>query len=253
MNFFSSIWIAISTYSILPAPRVEWTSENMRTAICFLPVLGAFIGGALLLWQWLCLALEVETALFAAVAAMLPLLLTGGIHMDGFMDTADALSSHQSRERKLEIMKDSHAGAFAVMGCASYLLLSFGLYWVLYRGTALWAVAIGFILSRALCVLSALFLPNARSGGMLCAFTEHAKNRCAVAAMLVLVLSCAGAMIFFALWPGLCGAAAAAAAFFVYLRMAKKQFGGATGDTSGFFILLCELCVLFGAWIGGFL
>ena len=67
--------------------------------------------------------------LFAAAAACLPLLITGGIHMDGFMDTVDALASHQSRERKLEILKDSACGAFAVLYCGVYLLLSFALYY----------------------------------------------------------------------------------------------------------------------------
>lgn len=251
MNLFNPLWIALSTYSTLPAPRVEWRSEDMRSAICFLPAVGIFTGTALILWQWLCLALKAETALFAAVAVVLPLLITGGIHMDGFMDTADALGSHQPRERKLEIMKDSHIGSSAVIWCAAYLLLSFGLYWALYQGTALRTVGVGFILSRALCALSALTLPNARNGGMLCAFTAHAKNRWAVAVLCALSLLCAGGMILLGLWPGLCGTIIAAAAFFRYRRMAKRQFGGVTGDTSGFFIQLCELCLLFGAWIGG--
>ena len=60
---------------------------------------------------------------------LLPVLVTGGIHMDGFLDTTDALSSWQPREKKLEILKDSHAGAFAIiMGC-SYFVLALGV-WV---------------------------------------------------------------------------------------------------------------------------
>ena len=57
------------------------------------------------------------------MAALLPLLVTGGIHLDGFLDVADARSSHQSRARKLEILKDSHVGAFAVIAMGCYLLL----------------------------------------------------------------------------------------------------------------------------------
>lgn len=251
MKLFSSIWLTISTYSILPTPRIEWRGENMRGAICFLPLVGIFIGGALMLWQWLCIALKAEAALFAAVAAVLPLLLSGGIHMDGFMDTMDALGSRQSRERKLEIMKDPHTGAFAVMCCAAYLLLSFGLYWALYHRAAWWPVALGFILSRALCGLSALTLPNARNGGMLFEFTVQAKTRAAVVIMCALFLLCSAAMMMLNLWPGLSGTALTAAVFWRYRRMAIKQFGGVTGDTCGFFIQLCELCLLFGVWLGG--
>ena len=76
----------------------------MKYALCFFPAVGVFCTGALWLWYALCCTLGVSGVLFAAVAAALPLLITGGIHMDGFMDTVDALSSHQSKERKLEIM-----------------------------------------------------------------------------------------------------------------------------------------------------
>ena len=54
------------------------------------------------------------------------LLVTGGIHLDGFMDTTDARSSYGDREKKLAILKDSHVGAFAVIGCSFYLILSAG-------------------------------------------------------------------------------------------------------------------------------
>ena len=52
-----------------------------------------------------------------------PIIITGGIHMDGFLDTQDALGSYQPRERRLEILKDSHAGAFAIISCAVYLMM----------------------------------------------------------------------------------------------------------------------------------
>lgn len=71
--------------------------------------------------------------LFASIAVCIPLLVTGGIHMDGYMDTVDALSSHQSVEKKLEILKDPNAGAFAVIYCGIYLLLSLGLFYQLGR------------------------------------------------------------------------------------------------------------------------
>ena len=95
--------IAFSTYSRLPMPRVEWSEENMKYAICFFPLVGAVIGAAVLLWIWLCGVLALAPFFRAAGCTALPLLLSGGIHMDGFCDTVDAFL-HQSRERKLEIL-----------------------------------------------------------------------------------------------------------------------------------------------------
>ena len=123
MRVIRSLFIAFSTYSRIPVPQVAWSEENRKYSMCFFPWIGAVIG--LLMWGWLrlCGALSIGSVLKGAVGALLPILVTGGIHMDGFMDTSDALASWQSRERRLEILKDSHVGAFAVLGCAGYLLL----------------------------------------------------------------------------------------------------------------------------------
>lgn len=121
-----SLIIAFAMYSKLPMPRVDWNEKNMRYAFCWFPFVGLVIG----LVEWgtfylleLCRAGGV---LKGAVLTVLPLLITGGIHLDGFMDTTDARSSYGDREKKLAILKDSHVGAFAVIGCGMYLLMSAG-------------------------------------------------------------------------------------------------------------------------------
>lgn len=124
MPVIRSFLIAFSTYSRIPVPQVEWTEENRRYSMCFFPLVGLVIGLAVWGWFALCAKLGIGPFLRGAAAALLPLLISGGIHMDGFMDTLDALASWQPPEKRLEILKDSHTGAFAVMGCAGYLLLS---------------------------------------------------------------------------------------------------------------------------------
>lgn len=253
MGLFEPMWIAISTYSVFPAPPVDWNERNLRFSLCFLPLVGALVGLALWGWGWAAHALAVDGVLFAALATALPLLLTGGIHMDGFLDTVDALASHQSKEKKLEILKDSHVGAFAVIYCGVYLLVAFGLYHALFQGNSLPVACLGFILSRALSALGAVTLPNARKEGMLCAFTQHAHRRAALLSMGAVTLLSMGAMAWASPMAGGLGAGFGLAAFAAYRAMVKKQFGGATGDTTGFFLQVCELAVLGGAWIGGLL
>ena len=250
MTAVETLLVALSTYSALPVPQFEWNEKNMRYAICCFPAVGLLCGGALLLWNGLCVMLRADAVLFAAVAVCLPLLITGGIHMDGFMDTVDALASHQSRERKLEIMKDSACGAFAVLYCGMYLLLQFGLFHAVYENGCAAAFAPVYVLSRALSALCAVTMPNARKAGMLCAFTENAQKNRAAGAMIVLALLAVGGMVWLhpALGAGmsLCGVLA----LLWYRRMAVKQFGGVTGDTSGFFLQVCELTALLGLWLG---
>lgn len=253
MILFESLLVAVSTYSVVPVPQFDWNERNMKYAICFFPAVGVLCGT--LLWGWYAVAglLSVSSLLFAAVAVCIPLLVTGGIHMDGYMDTVDALASHQTKERKLEIMKDPNCGAFAVVYCGIYLLLALGLFYELFDARCLLALCPMFILSRALSALCAVTLPSARKSGMLRAYTKDAAKRKTVVAMSVAaILSAAGMMV---LSPVVGGIAAAFGALWMllYRRMVMKQFGGVTGDTAGFFLQLCELSCMIGAWIGAML
>lgn len=253
MTILEAIGVAISTYSAIPVPQFPWTEKNTRYAICCFPAVGLFCGGALLLWSWLCQRFAASGILFAAVAVCLPLLITGGIHMDGYMDTVDALASHQSREKKLLIMKDSTCGAFAVLYCVVYLLLSFALYHEAYASGCAYALAPGFVLSRCLSGLCAVTMPNARRAGMLCAFTEGVQRQRAMAVLLLLTaLTGAAALL---LSPALGGIllVCALVTMLWYRHMAMREFGGVTGDTSGFFLQLCELAMLAGICLGGLL
>lgn len=249
MVFFESLGVALSTYSAIPVPQFNWTERNMKYAICFFPAVGLFCGGGLLLWCWLAGLLGASALLFAAGAVCLPLLITGGIHMDGYMDTVDALASHQSREKKLTILKDPNCGAFAVIYCGVYLLLTLGLYHAL--GRALTGFALAFVVSRALSALCAVTMPNARGTGMLCAFTEHAGKRRATVAMAILVCVAGAGMVWLEPVRGSAALIAALLTTLWYRAMARKQFGGATGDTAGFFLEVCELAMLAGFWLGG--
>ena len=104
MNLIRSFFIAFSMYSKIPMPRTDWTKESMRYAMCFFPVIGAVIGG--LLYLWIYLTGDSTGSLFrAAVAVLIPIIITGGIHLDGLLDTTDALSSYKSMEEKLRFSR----------------------------------------------------------------------------------------------------------------------------------------------------
>lgn len=251
MTFLKSLLVALSTYSIVPVPQFEWNEKNMKYAICFFPAVGILCGAALYGWYAFCRWAGVSGVLFAAAAVCLPLLITGGIHMDGFMDTVDALASHQSRERKLEILKDSHIGAFAPIYLCIYLLLNFGLFHEIYQQGNVLSVLPVYVLSRALSALCAVNLPNARKSGMLCAYTRDTDRKKATIAMAILICLCWAGFIASARIPGSAAAAASILAALFYRSMAMKQFGGVTGDTSGFFLQICELAALIGIWLGG--
>ena len=127
MKLLYSCIIAISMYSRIPMPQIQWTKERMKHALCFFPLVGLIQGLFLALWLWLAEEVfRLSPAMTGLWAAALPVLITGGIHMDGFLDTMDGVCSYGDREKKLEILKDPHLGAFAVIYTFAYMLLYAG-------------------------------------------------------------------------------------------------------------------------------
>ena len=241
-QFIQSLFIAFSTYSRIPVPRTDWSDGNRKYAMCFFPLVGAAVGGALWLWLSLSERLSFGPLLRGAVAAVIPLIVTGGIHMDGFMDTLDALASGKPKEEKLRILKDSRSGAFAVMGCASYLLLTAAL---LSEARAVDAPTLFpvYVVSRAMSALTMTALPSARPGGMLDGFSHTAEKRTVRAFCVAYLLLCFAAWLRSGILTALLCAAVAAAAVLGYRRMALREFGGATGDLAGWFLEVAEICL----------
>lgn len=239
-GLWNSFKIAFAMYSKIPMPRSDWTKENMRYAMCFFPAIGAVIGA--LVYGWGCLAPSFcQGGLLPAVGyVMIPVLVTGGIHLDGFLDAADALGSYQPMERKLEILKDSHAGAFAVIAGISYFLLALGV-WSELGLAQIPVLAGGYVLSRALSGFAVVTFPCAKNTGLLAMFSDAAQKKRVRVTMAVYILVCC---VWACMLHPRYGAAlllGAALAFIHYHHMSKKQFGGITGDLAGYFVQVCEL------------
>ena len=122
MTALRSIALAFTLFSRVPMPHVEWNPENMRYTMLAFPLVGCVIGTVVAIWCALCATLGLNGAAFGAGTVLVPLFVTGGIHMDGFADVVDAQSSHAAPERKREILADPHIGAFATVGIGGYLL-----------------------------------------------------------------------------------------------------------------------------------
>ena len=148
----------------------------MTYAMCFFPMVGIGIGICeYALGSWI-LGRDYGVLFFSACMTLLPILLTGGIHLDGFMDTSDALASYGDREKKLAILKDSHTGAFAVLGLGIYLIWSLAM-WSEVRPEMLPVLAAGAVLSRALSGFSVVTFPAAREDGLGKTFQDGSQKR----------------------------------------------------------------------------
>ncbi|NCC43651.1 MAG: adenosylcobinamide-GDP ribazoletransferase, partial [Clostridia bacterium] len=101
-KIYNSFLIAFSMFSKIPMPQCEWTEKNMAYAMCFFPWVGAVIGALTWAFGMFGMKIGLTEVFYTVILVLIPWLITGGIHLDGLLDTADAMSSYQERERRLE-------------------------------------------------------------------------------------------------------------------------------------------------------
>lgn len=242
-----SLFSAFLMYSRIPMPRTEWKEENRRYALGFFPLVGTVICILFMIWIQLCVIMNIGSLLFSAGAVLIPILVTGGIHLDGFCDVEDAMASFGDAEKRLEIMKDPHIGSFAVIRLGMLLIIQTGLFsQVTDKKTAV-TVGLGYILSRSLSGLSAVTLKSARSDGTLQSFVKPSHRNIIIGMTASFMLLSVAGMVCFGSVCGICSAAAALLTMMYFKRYAYRHFRGITGDLCGWFLQLCEVWILAAA------
>lgn len=225
-------------FCAIPAPQL-WEEKARDRMLLFLPIVGLEIGGIWALIAWLCGLLHLPTPVRALILALCPYLLTGYIHLDGYMDVTDAVKSWRDLERRREILKDSHVGSFAVIGIVLLLLGQFALFLALPEDAS---------------PLILLFIPAVSRCGSALAVTalkpmstsQYADQEKPLSHILIplamLAVFLAGGFLLcgkygFALLGGMTGYALA-------LRRAYKSLEGMNGDIAGYALTISELCAV---------
>lgn len=241
-NVIADLRMAVSFVTILPIASPKPAIDGaVARATWALPVAGLLVGLAGALVYKVASRFGLTPSLAALLALAATALVTGALHEDGLADTADGLGGGRTRERKLEIMRDSRIGTYGV--CA--LILSFGLRW-----SALAAIANPWAVALALCAahtaaragLPAFMsqVPPARPNG-LSASAGSPPGRSIVIAFAVGILA-----LVLALGPGkaLVSLILLSLAGLILARLAIRQIGGQTGDILGAFEQTGEILIL---------
>ncbi|MBP5197870.1 MAG: adenosylcobinamide-GDP ribazoletransferase [Lachnospiraceae bacterium] len=250
MSLLKSIAISFSLYSKIPMPVFEWDEDNYKHAIAFLPLIGAVIGLISYLVAAFCKSFEVPVFVFTVLLTLVPLFVTGGFHFDGFMDVQDALHSYQPKEKKLEIMKDPHIGAFAVISAGGFLLIWLSSMYMIVleafvtgNNSILFATLGIYPLVRALCGLTSILFENAKKEGMLSVETGKS-GKSDICILSVEGILAAAYMLWMSPLAGVLMILAALLFVAFYRHLCLKNFGGVTGDTAGFFVSCAEVTLL---------
>ena len=244
MKILRSFIAAFSTYSRIPVPHVSLENDDMKYCLAFFPLIGVVIGALELLWSRGASALGIPAEGWMFLACFIPVAVTGGIHLDGFIDSMDAVHSFGGIEKRHEILKDPHVGAFGVIKLAEYLIFCVFCLWMIGRAGSrgmIYVYCLGFVLARSLSGISMTYFPPSKKTGMLASLRAHQSGRAAGRALIIWAAAAAALMI---LAEPVCGLASVGASFICfswYRHASVRDFGGVSGDTSGCFLCMTEL------------
>ncbi|MBM3236968.1 adenosylcobinamide-GDP ribazoletransferase [Candidatus Poribacteria bacterium] len=226
--------IALTFLTRLPAPIPKnITAEEMGKSSALFPLVGLILGGILVGFNWL--MGHIWTSSFAINVILLVSLigLTGGLHLDGLMDTCDGIFSGRSRERMLEIMKDSSVGAFGILGAICVLLLKLAFLNEIDDAQKWKALLLAPTFGRWSMSFVLVAFPYARQEGMGSAFADFANVKCLILASSLLVVT----FVIVLQWRvGFIMPLLVISAYVLALSISAK-LGGLTGDTYG---AICE-------------
>ena len=233
-------WIALQFLSSLPVRLPGMPEpEQLGRSLLFYPMVGLLFGG--LLWLLNAVLLGAPALLHAALLLTAWVLLSGGLHLDGLADSADAwLGGFGDRDRTLLIMKDPRSGPIAVITLVLVLLLKFAALLTLIEQGQTLVLLIVPVLGRG--ALLGLFLttPYVRAGGLGQALADHLPRR----AGWQVLPACAVGCVLVAGWTGVWMLVVAASVFIWLRQVMLRRLGGCTGDTAGALLELLEMVVL---------
>lgn len=223
-----------SMFCALPFPWNVWDEKARDKMLLFLPIIGLEIGSLWALAGLLGTYFSLPKPVTSILMTSLPFLLTGFIHLDGFMDVTDAVKSCRDLSKRREILKDPHVGSFAVIGCVLLMLCQFAFFLSMESGFGILALVPA--VSRC-CSALAITLLRPMSTSQYSGQERHPIRAYVLITMLALCVA-AGFFLF-----GLSGAALLGCMLGCGVSILKgyRSLDGMNGDISGYAITVGEL------------
>lgn len=243
MKWVKSFILAFSMYSRIPMPQLEWKEGDGKYSFCFFPFVGVVIGLLEFLWFGFCRD-GFSQICAICIATAIPLIVTGGFHMDGFLDVTDALSSYRNAEEKKRILRDPHIGAFAVIGLAVVGLIFVGGLSEIRTAEEVCFFAGSFALARIFSGLAAFYLPKFDAKDNLTQAVAMQERKVVLPVLWLELLAWMCGFGLLNLQTMAVEMAAMAAVFCYYRWKMIREFGGTVGDTAGWYVVVQEVVYL---------
>ena len=228
-----------SMFCAIPCPWKIWDEKARGYMLLFLPIVGLEIGALWVLLGWLCAQLMLPVPVRGIVLCAYPYIITGFLHLDGFMDVTDAVRSCRDLSRRREILKDSHVGSFAVIGVVLLALTQFALC-ASVKDTAPRCILLLIpAVSRCCSALAVTGLPPMSTSQY--AAQNRPKSHLAILAAMQCMFLGAGFLLCGKYGFALIGCLAG---YVLALCRGCRSLEGMNGDISGYALTIGELCAL---------
>lgn len=249
--------LLLSFMTRLYVPKTEYDEIKLGKAMKFFPIIGFIIGIFLYLTTAFFLRYTYNLHLAIIFTILIEIILTGAIHLDGLADTFDGIFSYRSKQKMLEIMKDSRIGTNGVLALIMYFLLKFFLLETIgnYIGieALLYAIFSYPIVARLCSVISCASAPYARASGMGKAFVDNTNFSSVIISLIItlvlsqlplLLLNMTLDLYFYILISFIIIILIMSLVSYLFSKLMEKKIGGITGDTLGALLELSQLLYL---------
>lgn len=234
-DLIDAFCMCLGMFTAIPMFYRPWEERLRPVMTACLPFVGLLTGVLWLLIAWIVRKTGMHPALGGAIIAALPAFITGAIHIDGYMDTSDAVFSWRSREKRLEILKDPHVGSFAVISLAALALFMYGAsVSLLAFDRPLFPLLLIPVVSRccsAFCVSRLKSLNH----------SEYAQQDSAVSAVYyIIIVAVALLLSIFSGWRGILVIHGLVGSYALAMRKSYRLLDGCSGDLAGYALCISE-------------
>ncbi|MGG7144508.1 adenosylcobinamide-GDP ribazoletransferase [Clostridium nigeriense] len=240
-NLFNGFIMAISMFTIIPMPYKSWRDEAVRHMMKLYPLVGLVVGLINYCVYRIVDYFNLSIILISAITMVTPFVITGMLHLDGFMDVSDALLSRRDQKEKIRILKDPNTGAFAVISLAILFIIDFAATYTLVENKVnIIGIIIIPIISRCLMALMLIKKDSMKESSLGSYFKKDTSKIDTVILYLFLLVSSISFIIIFNFKAILVPIFMIVSAV-LSVNKSTKELGGMSGDSAGYGLVIAEV------------
>lgn len=239
-NLINGFIMALSMFTILPVPYKAWKDDAVRHMMKLYPLVGIFVGLINYIVFKLTVYFNLSIILVAAITMLTPFVITGMLHLDGFMDVSDALLSRRDRDEKVRILKDPNTGAFSVISLGILFIIDFATTYTLVENKSnIVGIIIIPIISRSLMGLMLLRKESMKESSLGLYF-KKGTGKVDILVLFIFLITSSFIFMFLGLKFILVPLGMIAIAI-LSVKKSIKELGGMSGDIAGYGLVLSEV------------